>query len=68
MPLYEYECEGCGERFEALVSSQTKDQTRACPACGSLKTGRVASTFAVGTAARKTDACAGCCSSGNCPL
>jgi|LSQX01.2.fsa_nt_gb putative FmdB family regulatory protein len=68
MPLYEYECEACGERFEALVSARSKDQKRNCPACGSSETGRVASTFAVGTATKSSDACAGCCSSGNCPL
>jgi putative FmdB family regulatory protein len=30
MPLFEFECRGCGERFEAFV---TTDRKPACPAC-----------------------------------
>jgi putative FmdB family regulatory protein len=33
MPIYEFECEQCGERFEELVSSAAA--TLACPGCGS---------------------------------
>jgi putative FmdB family regulatory protein len=32
MPVYEFQCEDCGERFEELVSS--KATAVACPACG----------------------------------
>lgn len=32
IPIYEYSCQGCGERFEALVRGAAKP---ACPACGS---------------------------------
>ena len=32
MPIYEFECEGCGERFEELVASEAP--RRACPECG----------------------------------
>lgn len=68
MPLYEYECEECGERFETLVSAAKKDQTRTCPACGSKKTGRVPSTFAVGTASKSEPQCTTCCPGGTCGL
>ena len=30
MPLFEYQCRGCGRQFEAFV---TADRTPACPAC-----------------------------------
>jgi putative FmdB family regulatory protein len=32
MPIYEYDCDDCGRRFEALVRAST---TPACPQCGS---------------------------------
>ncbi|HET6832118.1 MAG TPA: zinc ribbon domain-containing protein, partial [Solirubrobacterales bacterium] len=32
MPIYEFECARCGERFEELVPSGTEAQP--CPACG----------------------------------
>jgi putative FmdB family regulatory protein len=32
MPLYEYTCRGCGNRFELLVR---KADVPACPSCGS---------------------------------
>ncbi len=31
MPIYEYSCQACGQRFEQLVR---RDTTPACPACG----------------------------------
>jgi putative FmdB family regulatory protein len=41
MPIYEFECRGCGERFEELVASEPV--TLACPACGFEKTKRLLS-------------------------
>jgi putative FmdB family regulatory protein len=32
VPIYEFECGRCGERFEELVPAGTS--SRACPACG----------------------------------
>ena len=31
MPIYEFECQACGERFEELVGA---DAVPPCPACG----------------------------------
>jgi putative FmdB family regulatory protein len=31
MPIYEFECEGCGKRFEELMSAGAEV---VCPACG----------------------------------
>jgi putative FmdB family regulatory protein len=41
MPVYEFECEKCGNRFEELTSSGTR--SLACPACGSGRTRRLLS-------------------------
>ncbi len=35
MPIYEYQCEDCGNVFEALVFSGQTDST--CPKCGSSR-------------------------------
>ncbi|HEU4738927.1 MAG TPA: zinc ribbon domain-containing protein [Solirubrobacterales bacterium] len=41
MPIYEFECEECGERFEELVGAEA---VAACPACRSERTRRLYST------------------------
>lgn len=41
MPIYDYQCEKCGARFEALVGA---GETPACPDCGSKKLERELST------------------------
>jgi len=35
MPIYEYDCEACGDRFDKLVFSPARDQRVQCPHCGS---------------------------------
>jgi len=40
MPTYEYECDGCGERFEKFQSI-TAGPVRKCPACGRRKVRRL---------------------------
>jgi putative FmdB family regulatory protein len=37
VPIYEFECEGCGARFEELVAAGT---AVTCPECGSEQTER----------------------------
>jgi putative FmdB family regulatory protein len=46
MPLYEYECRGCGKTFEALVDAS---RTAKCPACDGVDLTRLLSVFAVST-------------------
>jgi putative FmdB family regulatory protein len=41
VPIYEFECEECGRRFEELTSSVTRSV--ACPACGAERTRRLLS-------------------------
>jgi len=35
MPVYEYDCEACGERFDKLVFSKALGSLIQCPQCGS---------------------------------
>jgi putative FmdB family regulatory protein len=44
MPIYEYRCETCAERFEELV--RRPDDPVACPECGGDRAERLLSTFA----------------------
>jgi putative FmdB family regulatory protein len=42
VPIYEFECEECGNRFEELVRSEAAKV--ACPSCGSNRARRLLST------------------------
>jgi putative FmdB family regulatory protein len=44
VPIYEFRCEACGERFEGLVAAGT--ESLPCPGCGAERTGRVFSAQA----------------------
>ncbi len=55
MPIYEYRCEPCGERFEELV--RASDPEVACPGCGGADVQRLLSSFAgIGGAAAAQEA------------
>jgi len=45
MPIYEYQCRGCGHRFEAIV--RPNDSPPACLSCQSVDLERLISLFAV---------------------
>ncbi len=61
MPIYEYICEECGERYERVVLSKT--QEIACPKCKSTKNTQQLSVF---SAATKSNGGAGPSSGGGC--
>ena len=44
MPIYEYRCPACDERFEELV--RNPDVAVACPSCGGAEAERLLSVFA----------------------
>ncbi len=50
MPLYEYTCKECSKTFDHLARTMTAADSTAtpCPHCGSKKTARALSVFAVG--------------------
>ncbi|MBE3131970.1 MAG: zinc ribbon domain-containing protein [Acidobacteria bacterium] len=56
MPLYEYECNGCGHRFEILVYGKTRP---VCPNCHGEDLSKAFSTFATAASggASKGESC-----------
>jgi len=44
MPIYEFECKKCNDKFEFLMLR--KDEIVECPKCGSKKAEKVFSNFA----------------------
>ncbi|MBN1692059.1 MAG: zinc ribbon domain-containing protein [Dehalococcoidales bacterium] len=47
MPIYEYECTACGEKFEMRRSMSDSDSEIKCPSCKTANPRRVFSTFGV---------------------
>ena len=48
MPLYEFACKNCGEKFELLVPASERNEPQECPACGKKASDRLMSSFATG--------------------
>jgi putative FmdB family regulatory protein len=77
MPIYEYRCESCAEKFEVLTRFAERDSAQVCPACESTKTRVLVSSFALagGESSSLSDfssestgggcACGGACSCGS---
>jgi len=61
MPIYEYSCRACGQRFEELVFGQAP--APACPTCAGADVERLLSAVAVGRS--ESPAPAGCGSCGD---
>ena len=53
MPIYEYQCRGCGHRFEALVRGSNK---ATCPSCQGDDLEQLLSMFAVSSQATRQSA------------
>ncbi|HEY68564.1 MAG: zinc ribbon domain-containing protein [Chloroflexi bacterium] len=61
MPVYEYCCTECGERFELFVRSAAQQIAPTCPRCGSPKVQKAISLFGVGgTGGRSKTSTASC--------
>lgn len=68
MPIYEYECLDCGDKFEKFVQSMKADITGIqCPNCGSYNIQKAFSLFGVrgGVGSAPTSSAGGSCSSGS---
>lgn len=46
MPIYEYRCESCGDKFEKLVRRAEDALEAGCPSCGEKHLEQQYSTFA----------------------
>jgi putative FmdB family regulatory protein len=60
MPIYEYRCETCGEGFEVLVRSISRQVSLACPRCGSQNVKKAVSLFGVSGATKSAPTTASC--------
>ena len=49
MPIYEYCCDACGERFELFLRSTSQRAAPICPKCGSPSARKSISLFGVGS-------------------
>jgi putative FmdB family regulatory protein len=49
VPIYEYTCKNCDAKFEELQRTMSSEAKVKCPECGSAKTARALSVFAVGS-------------------
>lgn len=68
MPIFEYRCEDCGNKFEAILFGEQQPE---CPNCHAQNLQKQLSTFAVNTKSRSaSDAGCGaekfCMGSGGC--
>ncbi|MBO8159550.1 zinc ribbon domain-containing protein [Thermosyntropha sp.] len=62
MPVYDFKCKECGNKFDLLLSFKELDKAR-CSKCGSYKVEKqLSSFFAPGSAASSCTAtsCSGC--------
>jgi putative FmdB family regulatory protein len=66
VPIYEYTCESCKNKFEQLVRTMSGDAKVNCPQCGSPKTARSLSVFAVSSASPKRGASSDAAMCGRC--
>ena len=60
MPLYEFQCKGCGHEFEDLVLGSSRP---VCPCCNGQRLERLLSVFAVNGPADDAMAAPGACGS-----
>jgi putative FmdB family regulatory protein len=58
MPIYEYECTKCGEKFELHRSMSDDDSNLKCPKCGKGQPKKVLSTFFDATSSGDSRSCA----------
>ena len=52
MPVYEYKCGSCGEKFEVIRSLKDEETEVKCPGCGASDTRLVYSLFGRGCISR----------------
>jgi putative FmdB family regulatory protein len=66
MPLYEFDCQDCGEPFEELVLSAGRLNDVTCPDCGSTHVKRKLSAIAanINSGGNNTRASAAACAPG----
>ncbi len=64
MPLYEFSCADCGDSFEKRVRLSESLENISCPHCGSVKTEKKLSQFAVKGSTPSTRSASACSTGG----
>ncbi|MBC7233788.1 MAG: zinc ribbon domain-containing protein [Chloroflexi bacterium] len=65
MPIYEYRCNECGEKFEKWLRSMSATEDVRCPRCGSRRVAKAISLFGKsGSAASAAASDASCAPTG----
>jgi putative FmdB family regulatory protein len=70
MPIFEYECNKCGHKFENLSFSSSPSEKVLCTSCESENVKKLLSVFATGSEIKGDFACqnpSSCPASGQCP-
>lgn len=62
MPIYEYRCPKCGERFEKFIRSANAQQEAVCPRCGNMEVEKIVSLFGLTGSSRPSSGAS--CSTG----
>jgi len=65
MPIFEYRCDDCGNKFEKLVRSSAQEAAAECPSCGRDHVTTQVSSFAARSHGIRQDS-APACGSGMC--
>ncbi len=66
MPIYEYQCQNCGNRFEKLVRRSADADALECPSCGQKHLKQELSVFAAHANGSSKAAEMPVCPSGRC--
>jgi putative FmdB family regulatory protein len=61
MPVYEYRCAECGEKFDLFLRSAMQKAAPTCPQCGSSEVEKAISLFGVSGASGSSRAGAASC-------
>ncbi len=67
MPLYEYECPGCGKRIEVLQKMGEDGKLLSCPECGVTGLRRLLSATAIQVSGGSGAVPGPGCGAGGCP-
>ncbi len=66
MPVFEYKCTDCNNKFEVLHKSSANQEEVTCPSCNSLKNKKLFSAFSASV--ESTSFSGGSCAAGNCGI
>ncbi len=65
MPIFEYQCKECSDKYEILHKSLSSNEKIECPSCGSLKNSKLFSAF---SSTVSSSSSFGGCADGSCGM